>query len=138
MKFLPFAAVLLCLAAPASHAEEAPLFRMTSDIGLEPNGKSPNLVFQEVVRNENSSTIEAEHGTGRVATKTMFVMRGACALMKERKKQAFTIVHLSKQPIRFNVQFLDESPVAAETGDAHAQKRVSSAQCELVESILKR
>ena len=138
MKFLPFAAVLLCLATPASQAEEAPLFRMTSDAGLEPKGKSPNLVFQEVERNENSSTIEAQHGTGRVATKTMFVVRGACALMKERKKQAFTIVHLSQQPIRFNVQFLDDAPVVTETNDAQAQKRFSSAQCELVESILKR
>src|SRR5690242_5158918 len=88
---------LLCIASLPLHAEEAPLFRMTSPAGD---------VFQEVERSEGSSTVEAVATSGSVAAKSMFLLRGSCALMKERDRQAFRIERLSRQPIRFVVRFV--------------------------------
>lgn len=135
MKLLPLAAALFCFATSAVHAEEAVLFRMTSATGPDANGTTPAMVFQEVTRNDTSSSVEAEAGTVSATTGSMFLMRGACALMKERKKHAFNIEYLSKRPIRFNVHFAEAAPTAAGVGSAPRAKTISSAQCERVESL---
>jgi hypothetical protein len=130
MKFQPLFAGLLCLASASLHAGEAPLFRMTSDTGM---------VLQEVARSDDASTMEATQATGSVAAKSMFLLRGSCAVMKERGKQAFRIERLSKQPVRFILHFV---PPEAGHGDVAVQamdenSTISSAFCDRIESVLR-
>jgi hypothetical protein len=131
MNIKTLCATLLCIAASSLHAEEAPLFRMTSPAGY---------VFQEVERGDNASTVEAVEASGSVAAKSMFLLRGSCALMKERDRQAFRIERLSKQPIRFIVRFVAAEPPGAEPmGKAMDENSViSSAFCNRLESIFTR
>lgn len=131
MKLQPFFIALLCLASTGLYAGELQLFRMTSDTGM---------VLQEVERSDDASTMEASQATGSVAAKSMFLLRGSCALMKERGKQAFRIERLSRQPVRFIVRFV---PPESGAGDAAMQAMdensvISTAFCDRIESVLRR
>lgn len=124
-------AAFFCLVASPLHAGEAALFRMTSDTGM---------VLQELERNDTSSTMEATQGAGSVAAKSMFLLRGSCALMRERKQQAFRIEQLSRQPIRFIVRFvppaLPDQETLGQPMDEHSV--ISAARCNVIEALLPR
>lgn len=119
----------VCLAC-AARAEEAPLFRMVSQ---------PGMAFQELERRDSASMVEATQVSGSVAAKSMFLLRASCALMKQRNKQGFVIVPLSRQPLRFTLRFVAGESADDAQGQAIDEKAVTSAaRCELVESILAR
>lgn len=131
MKIAAFS-FLLCLAAPVLHAGE-PLFRMTATLG----GAQKDSVFQEVERSDTSSTVEAVVHGASVAAKSMFMLRGSCALLKERDGHGFRIQPLSKQPIRFIVHLLPKEEVREiPIGQSMNQNSVISAQwCETIRSL---
>lgn len=128
---------LLCVAAPQLHAADTPLFRMASDAPSHGNGDPPAMVFQEVERSDTASTVELPHPQGSVAARSMFLLRGACALMKERGRQAFTVTPLSRQPVRFVLRFLTEES-AVEPAPARPVSEggpVSAANCNAMQSV---
>jgi hypothetical protein len=137
MNIKTLCAALLCVAFPMLHAEEAPLFRMTSNAVDAADSNQPGMVFQEVERSENASTVEAIETHGSVAAKSMFLLRGSCALMKERHKQAFRIEPLSKRPVRFVVRFVSPESPGSETPlqSMNEHSVISAARCSLFESI---
>ena len=136
MKKSTVIAALLCLVVISLHAEATPLFRMTSDQGTQPGGSPPGMAFQETERQENTSTVEASQEAGSAAAKSLFLLRGSCALMKERNKQAFTIEHLSRQPIRFKLNFVS-ADAATDPGTRTPGKIVTRKRCELVQAVLR-
>ncbi|TFW29121.1 hypothetical protein [Massilia horti] len=140
MKIKTLCVVLLFFATSTLYAAQAPLFRMTSNAGQAANGNQPSMVFQEVERSETSSTVEAVQTSGSVAAKSMFLLSGSCALMKERKKEAFKIERLSKQPIRFIVRFVSGENIGNEAfGQPIGEDAViPAARCDLIQSVLAR
>lgn len=130
---------LAFLAALPALGGETPLFRMTSHAGAPAGWNQPAMVFQETERRDTWSTVEAVQVSGSAAAKSMFLLRGSCALMKERNKQGFVIVPLSRQPVRFAVQFVSDEKAGGALDRAIAEGAVTSAaRCELVESMLAR
>ena len=140
MKITTACAALLCSASATLHAQDAPLFRMTSNTGYIDDSRQPSMVFQEIERSETSSTVEAVQTSGSVAAKSMFLLRGSCALMKERAKQAFRTERLSSEPVRFVVRFVPGEELGPD--DLNQPPReggvISAAKCDLVESVLAR
>ena len=128
MNIKTLCATLFYLAASAVHAGEESLFRMTSPAGH---------VFQEVERKDDASTVEAVTASGSVAAKSMFLVRGSCALMKERKQQAFRIERLSRQPIRFIVRFVAPEDTNNQAPDPAMGEHavISAAWCERLASL---
>lgn len=136
MKILSFFLASFCLASVSVHAEDQPLFRMAFDAGQPPGAQLPNMVFQEIERNDNWSTVEAVQAAGSVVAKSMFLMRGSCALLKERQKQAFTIEALSKQPIRFKVHFVSGDAAGVDAAGTPQRTVVSAAKCDAIETLI--
>jgi len=130
----------LWFASASLHAESPPLFRMTSDAGRAADHNQPAMVFQEVQRSESSSTVEAVQTSGSVAAKSMFLLRGSCALMKERQKNAFRIERLSKEPIRFIVHFVSDEQVGGRNADQAPGEEsvISAARCDRIASLFAR
>jgi hypothetical protein len=124
---------LLCLATSLAHAEDAPLFRLASA-----GAGQPGMIFQEIERSENASIVEATQSGGSVAAKSMFLLRGSCALMKERGKQAFRVEQLSRQPIRFSVRFVAAEPAAGEKVGQPLDEGgvISAARCDSFQSVM--
>jgi hypothetical protein len=140
MKITIACAVLLCFATATLHAQDAPMFRMTSNNGYVADSEQPRMVFQEMERSDTSSTVEAVQTSGSVAGKSMFLLRASCALMKERGKRAFTIERLSSEPIRLIVRFVSGEEL--DKDDLNQPPRegsvISAAKCDLIESVLAR
>ena len=140
MKTTFLSIVFLCCASASLHAETPPLFRVTSDAGMAADHNQPVMVFQEVQRSETSSTVEAMQTSGSVAAKSMFLLRGSCALMKERQKTAFRIERLSKEPIRFIVHFVSEEQLGGRNADQALNENsvISAARCDRIASLFAR
>lgn len=137
MKIKRICVCLLCVAAAQLHAADTSLFRMASDAASHGNGDPPAMVIQEIERSDTASTVELLHPQGSVAAKSMFLLRGACALMKERAQQAFTVAPLSRQPVRFVLRFQ-----TGESADKSGLERpvneggvVSAAYCNAMRSV---
>lgn len=94
---------LLCISACAAQAQETPLFRLQSDAASA--GGQPAMVFQEVARDETTSTVELLHASGSVLGKSMFMLKGGCGLMQERGMPGFTVEPVSRQPLRVLLRF---------------------------------
>lgn len=114
------------------------MFRMTASGGATAPGDQ-EMVFQEINRSEDASTIEATHVQGSVAAKSMFMARASCALMKERNWEAAGIEHVSKEPVRLILRSMPVDRVRTEgavkpTGRG---KILTAAWCEMVERIRK-
>jgi hypothetical protein len=122
-------AVLFCLAAASLHAQETPLFNMTSDSGK---------VFQEIERSDTSSTVEVNEMIGSAEERTMFLLHGSCALMKARNKHAFKVQPLTKHPIRFIIRFLPPGPLASPPADqANKANAITTTEaCDVVFKVM--
>lgn len=98
------------------------------------------MVFQEISRSEDASTVEASQVQGSVAAKSMFLARASCALMKERNWEAAGIERVSKEPVRLIIRSIPADPVRTEDGvrPAGRSKILTAAWCETAERILKR
>ena len=138
MKMTFTLAALLCLATATLHAQHAPLFRMTSNNGYVDDNRQPAMVFQEIERSDGASTVEVVQTSGSVDGKLTFVLRGSCALMKDRGQQAFEMERLPGATTHLIVRF-----VSAEGLDADDLNHppvegsvVSAAKCDLIDSIL--
>jgi hypothetical protein len=128
MKIKILSAFLLCVFAFQLHAADAPLFHMAASPAAHAGGIGPGMVFQEVERSDTASTVELLHPAGSVAAKSMFLLRGACALAKERAKQGFRVVQLSRQPLRFSLRFAGaEDALEPRAGEDSV---VSAAYCD--------
>ena len=140
MKTAFLSIAFLWCASASLHAESPPLFRMTSDPGIAADHNRPAMVFQEVQRSETSSTVEAVQTSGSVAAKSMFLLRGSCALMKERQKTAFRIERLSKEPIRFIVHFVSDEQLGGRNTDQalNEDRVISAARCDRIASVFAR
>jgi len=140
MKTAFLSIAFLWCASASLHAENPPLFRMTSDSGIAADHNQPAMVFQEVQRSETSSTVEAVQTSGSVAAKSMFLLRGSCALMKERKETAFKIERLSKEPIRFTVHFVSDDQLGGRNVDQALNENsvISAARCDRIASLFAR
>ena len=139
MKNIALTAVLFCLAASPLRAEDVQLFRMSAGAGAAAPGDH-EMVFQEISRSEDASTIEASHVRGSVAAKSMFLARGSCALMKERKWETAGIERVSKEPVRLIIRSIPAASVRTEDGvrPAGRGKILTASWCEMAERILKR
>jgi hypothetical protein len=140
MKITIACAALLCFATATLHAQDAPLFRMTSNNGYGADSNQPSMIFQETERSDTASIVEAVQSSGSIAAKSMFLLRGSCALMKERGKRAFRTERLSRDPIRFIVRFVPGDDL--DPDDLNQPPRegsvISAAKCDLIESVLAR
>ena len=132
INILPF--VVLCLSSAFAHAEETRLFRMTGKSG------QPEMVFQEVERADQASTVEASFASGSAVAKSLFMLRASCALMRARDKQAFRIVHLARQPVRMRIDFIPGENLEQERLDQPLDEGsvISAARCTMFEAILNR
>jgi hypothetical protein len=132
--------MLLWFASASLHAESPPLFRMTSDAVKAADNNRPAMVFQEVQRSESSSTVEVVHTFGSVAAKSMFLLRGSCALMKERQRSAFRIERLSKEPIRLTVHFVSGEQVGGRNAEQAPGEDsvISAAFCDRIDALFAR
>ena len=112
---------LFCLSACPAHAQEAPLFRMHSGA----------MAFQEVARDDRTSTIEMLHLGGSTLGKSMFMLRAGCSLMKERGMPGFTIEPLSRQPLRVLMRFASVEQANRLAGQPLQEGGlISAAHCE--------
>jgi len=98
------------------------------------------MVFQEVERAAQASTVEASFASGSVAAKSSFLLRGTCALMRVREKPAFRIVHLAKQPVRMRIEFMPGENLEQERLDQPLGEGsvISAARCTIFDAILNR
>lgn len=119
-------ATLTLLAAPAAQAADAPLFRM----------EQPNMVYQEVERTADTSTVDVVLTAGGSVGKSMFLMRASCALMKARHKEAFKIEWGQRPSARQVLRFVPASEVTSEP--PREGSVVSMALCDSIEALFAR
>lgn len=129
MMIRPFLFALSCLSACLAHAQDTPLFRM----------QSGTMVFQEVARDERTSTIDMLQLSGSVLGKSMFMLRAGCSLMKERGMPGFTVEALSRQPLRLLMRFASAEE-AREQGSQPLREGglISTAHCEAITAAVAR
>lgn len=119
---------LLCLSARSAQAQESSLFRMHADAAGQ-----PAMVFQEVARDDRTSTVELLHPGGSVLGKSMFMLRAGCSLMKERGMPGFTIEALSRQPLRLLMRFASAEEAREQGGQPLREGGlISAAHCEAI------
>ncbi|MBQ5939034.1 MULTISPECIES: hypothetical protein [unclassified Massilia] len=137
MKIKILSAFLLCIFASQPHAADTPLFRMAASPAPNAGGISPGMVFQEVERSDTASTVELLHPAGSVAAKSMFMLRGACALAKERGKRAFRLVQLSRPLLRVSLRFVSEEDAGKSAPESlmGEDRVVSAAYCDGIRSV---
>lgn len=119
------APVALVLLIPfAAQAAEPQLFHLAvTDVPVE-NGKLLNMEFQEVKREEGSSTVQITLRSGGSVSSSMFILRGMCGLARSRGQQYFVTQQVVGDSKRFIVSFPETAP---EPG-----KGFTMAQCELM------
>lgn len=126
--------IFLCLSSAFARAEETGLFRMTGKLGQS------EMVFQEVERADQASTVEANFASGSAAAKSLFMLRASCALMRARDKQAFRIVHLARQPVRMRIEFMPGDNLEQERLDQPLDQGsvITAERCTMFEATLNR
>ena len=118
-------ALVILLVSFATRAGDLQLFHLAvSDVPVE-NGKVLNMEFQEVVRDDLTSSVQITRRSGGSVSSSMFVMRGMCGLARSRGKQNFLAKHVEGDPDRYIVTFPETAP---ERG-----KGFSISQCELMQ-----
>jgi hypothetical protein len=121
--------LLLGLAGLGAHAKDAPLFHRAS---------SGDMVYREVERKTDASTVEATQPTGTAVAKSMFLLRATCALTKIRAKEAFTIERVPTPELRFVVHFVPapSGPGAGLDQPIGVGSVISVARCDAIEAVL--
>lgn len=122
MSFIP--ALFIALFSFAAQAAEPPLFHLSvADAPVE-NGKVLDMEFEEVQRDEATSTVQVTRRSGGSVSSSMFVLRGMCGLARARGKQNFAIRPVDGDKTRFMVTFPDAPPAVG--------KFFTMAQCDLM------
>lgn len=122
MRFIP--ALFIALFSFAAQADEPLLFRLSvADAPVE-NGKVLDMEFEEVQRDEATSTVQVTRRSGGSVSSSMFVLRGMCGLARARGKQIFAIRPVDGDRMRFTATFPEAPPAAG--------KYFTMAQCDLM------
>jgi len=113
--------ILAAVATSSANAADRQLFQI----------ETADAYYREIERGEDLSLVEATAANGTAASKSMFMLRSTCSLMKERGKTGFKIEPISRDPIRFKVHFVVDSDRGPDdTSNVRARGMMSARVCE--------
>lgn len=121
MRFILFCFSLV-LAACAN--EESGLVILATSGSKVENGKTLDMRFEEVERNEKSSIVVVTFNSGGSVSSSMFIMKGMCSVTRARGEKFFVSKDLGTNGSRYELTF--PQSITPEQSDPLSDNHVSS------------
>ena len=95
------------------------------------NGKTLEMTFREIERNQENSIAEVTFISGGSVSSSLFTLRGACSIARARNEKYFTSTEISSNPTRYKFTFLKS--ITPEQADPKSSNHAfSSRDCSLL------